>query len=535
MAYRFPLVVNNSTTVVGELQSGDSLNLTLSGIYDGTSTGVNGQVLKSTGGNGVVWGTTGDVFLSSVQTLSNKTFSSCTFNALTNTISNIPNSSLQNSSVTVNGVAISLGGSTTTPDTNTTYSLTTATSTQNSNAVTVLLSAGGSGGANTSYDITGVKLNVIKNASGLIQISPNLNTLTFGSYLTGTSYNPGTADATISVDATPGASGNVGASKVVARDASGNFYATKVYANLEGNVTGNVTGNLTGTADIADKLLINGANVNSSFTSYQVVLSSTVNGNNSCYTDPQLTWDSSTNALGVTGSITGGSFIKSSGTSSQFLKADGSVDSTAYVSFAAGTTLLFYQASAPTGWTQVTTQNNKALRIVSGTGGGTGGTSSFTTVFASRSLPLPDHTHGGSTGNNSVGHTHTGSGTTSNQSSNHTHGFSGTTGTDSPDHSHNYTSPRVQNAPRAPGPNFCNNNADAVGTGGANQRHSHGFSGTTTGQSSDHSHTYSFTTSGISSNHTHSFTTNGVTYGGTIGNTIDFAVQYIDVIMCSKN
>lgn len=51
---------------------------------------------------------------------------------------------------------------------------------------------------------------------------------------------------------------------------------------------------------------------------------------------------------------------------------------------------VFYQASAPVGWSQVTHHdpptnsqsiNNKALRVVSGTGGGFGGLSSFTTVF----------------------------------------------------------------------------------------------------------------------------------------------------------
>ena len=38
-----------------------------------------------------------------------------------------------------------------------------------------------------------------------------------------------------------------------------------------------------------------------------------------------------------------------------------------------GSVMAFFQASAPTGWTQVTTQNDKTLRVVSGTGGGTGG------------------------------------------------------------------------------------------------------------------------------------------------------------------
>ena len=52
--------------------------------------------------------------------------------------------------------------------------------------------------------------------------------------------------------------------------------------------------------------------------------------------------------------------------------------------FAAGTVLLFYQASAPTGWTQVTTLNDYDLRLVSGAGGTTGGTTAYSTVFANQ-------------------------------------------------------------------------------------------------------------------------------------------------------
>jgi hypothetical protein len=47
-----------------------------------------------------------------------------------------------------------------------------------------------------------------------------------------------------------------------------------------------------------------------------------------------------------------------------------------------GTVCVFYQAAAPTGWTKVTTHNDKAIRIVSGTGGGSDGSTAFTTVFA---------------------------------------------------------------------------------------------------------------------------------------------------------
>jgi hypothetical protein len=68
----------------------------------------------------------------------------------------------------------------------------------------------------------------------------------------------------------------------------------------------------------------------------------------------------------------------------------------------AGTVMVFYQASAPSGWTAVSL-NDRALRVVNagGTGGTTGGTNAFSTVFAqtvvgSHTLALseiPGHTH----------------------------------------------------------------------------------------------------------------------------------------------
>lgn len=83
--------------------------------------------------------------------------------------------------------------------------------------------------------------------------------------------------------------------------------------------------------------------------------------------------------------------------------------------FAATTALVFYQAAAPTGWTKQTTHDNKALRVVSGTGGGSGGTTAFTTVFTNQTpvittsglsagattlttAQMPSHTHGIPTG-----------------------------------------------------------------------------------------------------------------------------------------
>lgn len=71
----------------------------------------------------------------------------------------------------------------------------------------------------------------------------------------------------------------------------------------------------------------------------------------------------------------------------------------------AGTTMIFAQTAAPTGWTKSTTHNNKALRVVSGAAS-SGGSVAFTTAFsATRVLSgstdghaltiaeMPAHTH----------------------------------------------------------------------------------------------------------------------------------------------
>ena len=64
--------------------------------------------------------------------------------------------------------------------------------------------------------------------------------------------------------------------------------------------------------------------------------------------------------------------------------------------------VFFYQASAPTGWTKSTSQNNKALRVVTGNGRGTGGTSNFTTIFNSTNSVVLLGTFNGSIGNTTL-------------------------------------------------------------------------------------------------------------------------------------
>ena len=143
MADRFPLIVNEASRKIEEMISGDNLDLTGNGIAVNGNTGVSGEYLKSTG-VGITWGNPGDVYLDLAQTVTNKIFTSCTISGSTNTISNIANASLKNSYITINSQNINLGGSVTTPDTNTTYSIS-AVDGDNSDEFIVRLTAAGSG------------------------------------------------------------------------------------------------------------------------------------------------------------------------------------------------------------------------------------------------------------------------------------------------------------------------------------------------------------------------------------------------------
>jgi hypothetical protein len=153
----------------------------------------------------------------------------------------------------------------------------------------------------------------------------------------------------------------------------------------------------------------------------------------------------------------------------------------------AGTAMLFYQAAAPTGWTQVTTQNNKALRVVSGTGGGTGGSVAFTTAFASQAVSGSVSITGisGSAGATTL---------TTPQIPSHRHGVS-----------------------LAPGP------SNLAGL----QTNYGGFPNRTY-----YPQVVSDTGGGGSHNHPFSFSSGSASFSGTA---IDLAVQYIDVIIATKN
>ena len=164
--------------------------------------------------------------------------------------------------------------------------------------------------------------------------------------------------------------------------------------------------------------------------------------------------------------------------------------------FVAGTRLMFPQASAPTGWTQVTTDeaNNRMLRVVSTGGSGTGGTHS-----PILNNVVPSHTHGFSTGTESNFHNHGAS-------------SSGQTA----DHTHVYTTPQQRfGGDTDRGSLFSYWSLDNFSDYG------------THGTSNDHAHVIY-----VNNNnqlHTHS----GSTDNGS--SQTNWQPRYIDLILCSKN
>ncbi len=141
------------------------------------------------------------------------------------------------------------------------------------------------------------------------------------------------------------------------------------------------------------------------------------------------------------------------------------------ISLAAGTAMLFAQTSAPTGWTKSTTHNDKALRIVSGSAS-SGGSTAFSSVMTSR-------TPAGTVGSTTLSTTQI------------------------PSHSHTFEVTKASNTPTT-GANDRAVNAANVGAGSS------------TGTSS---------TAGSGGSHNHSFT----------GTAMDFAIQYVDAIIATKD
>ncbi|MEO9231627.1 MAG: hypothetical protein ABI216_22115 [Devosia sp.] len=132
----------------------------------------------------------------------------------------------------------------------------------------------------------------------------------------------------------------------------------------------------------------------------------------------------------------------------------------------AGSITDWFQAAAPTGWTKLTSHNDKTMRIVSGAGGGSGGSVTFSSAFTSKSV----------TGSNSA--------TTLDSNTNGPH-----------THEARYGSGAGSGLVAAASSGFSANSTNGITYTGGGWSHNHSFSGTA----------------------------------------INMAVQYIDMILASKN
>ena len=147
---------------------------------------------------------------------------------------------------------------------------------------------------------------------------------------------------------------------------------------------------------------------------------------------------------------------------------------------------VFFQSGAPTGWARLpaaSDHNNKTLRVVSGTGGGSGGSTAFTSVFPNSTIPFSfSATTSGTIGGHTLGQS---------ELPNHTHVNNGAVG---------LTPQGASNVAAVfPGPGWTRTSPDT---------------GTMSPSASGGSHTHPFSGSA-------SFSTS-----------LDLRVQYIDVILC---
>ena len=181
-----------------------------------------------------------------------------------------------------------------------------------------------------------------------------------------------------------------------------------------------------------------------------------------------------------------------------------------------GTSMLFYQASAPTGWTKQTTHNDKSLRVVSGAGGTDGGSSSFSSVFASR-------TPAGSVSSSFSGSTDGAEADISVDSSTITITVDGHSLSvqELALHAHNYrTNQGTGGGQGGGGADTGSTNATTGGTG-QSRAHTHGITQTA------HNHGITQTA--------HNHDVSGTVTSTFSGDAMDFAVQYVDVIICTRD
>ena len=165
--------------------------------------------------------------------------------------------------------------------------------------------------------------------------------------------------------------------------------------------------------------------------------------------------------------------------------------------FPSGTRMLFQQTAAPTGWTKDTTIDDKALRVVSGAVS-SGGSVAFSTAFANRTV----------------------SGNVDNFTATGTIVGTALDATQIPSHQHLVVA--------ATGSSTLSNTTYLRDTADYGSQFNYNLTGSTVAAT-----TGLTSATGSGATHTHTFT--GTAHNHSFSTTLDMAVQYVDLIIASKD
>jgi hypothetical protein len=448
----------------------------------GTGTATINPATAGTMNNMVIGGTT-------PLAITGTTITATTFSGSGASLTSIPNSALVNSAITINGVSTALGGS------------------ASVGTVTSVAATAGTGISVSGSPITGSGTLIITNTAPdqTVAISSGTGISVTGTYpnFTVTNTAPSSGGTVTSVAALTLGTTGTDLSSTVANGTTTPVITLQVPTASATN-RGALSSADWSTFNGKQAALVSGTNIK------------TVNGSSLLGSGDVGTIDVSHGGTGATsatayGVLCGGTTstsayqsVASVGTSGQVLTSNGAgalpTFQAAAGSFPSGTAMLFVQTSAPTGWTKLTTNDNAALRVVSGTAS-TGGTVAFTTAF-------------------SATNTVDGTAISTSQMPSHTHGIN------DPGHSHGITDPSHNhyiNDPGFPAPGFTNISPVFGGTGYLQRAAGGvGISNSYTGISVNGASTgISTQSTGTGSTHNHTLT--------------NLAVKYVDAIICTKN
>lgn len=203
----------------------------------------------------------------------------------------------------------------------------------------------------------------------------------------------------------------------------------------------------------------------------------------------------------LAGTTSTGAFqnVSGLGTSGQVLTSNGTGAAPTWQAIIpSGTKMLFQQTAAPTGWTKDTTHDNKALRVVSGAAG-SGGSVAFTTAFTNRGI----------------------SGSSDSVVVSGSVGYTTLDISQIPSHQH-YVTTTISGGTTLSGSSYV----DYTASYGSNNSY-------TLAGNPNVANAGLTSPSGGSGSHTHSFSGNAHSHA--VSSSLDMSVQYVDLIIATKN